>query len=75
MYYIKVDWNSKFQNAVTSRIVGVERTGWFPYKVSTSSLFSETFSCLPKPTRVSLEVKIVRSGDTSLVSKWFSPLD
>ena len=54
---------SKFQNAVTSRIVGVERTGWSPYKVSASSLFSETFSYLPKPTRVSLEVKIVRSGD------------
>ena len=53
----------EFQIAVASRILEVERTVWFQCKVSASSLFSETFSYLHKPTRVSLEVKIVRSGD------------
>ena len=51
-----------FQNAVTSRIIGVERTVWFQCKVSASTLFPESFSYLLKPTRLSLEVKLVCSG-------------
>ena len=47
----------KFQNAVASRIIEVERTVWFQCKVSASTSFSESFSCLAKPTRLSLEAK------------------
>ena len=53
----------KFQIAVASRILEVERTVWFQCKVSASTSFSEAFSYLPKPTRLSLEVKVLRNGD------------
>ena len=52
-----------FQNAVTSRILGVERTVWFQCKVSASTLFPEPFSYFPKPIRLSSEVKFVPSVD------------
>ena len=54
--------NAKFQTAVSSRIIGVERTVWFQCKVIASTLLSETSSYLPNPTRVSLEVEFVSVG-------------
>ena len=57
---------TNIQNAVASRIIGVERTVWFQCKVSASTLFPESFSYLPKPTRLSLEVKVVRTGTEPL---------
>ena len=53
----------KFQIAVTARIIGIECTVWFQCKLSVSTSFSEAFSYLPKPTRLSLEVKVRRNGD------------
>ena len=47
---------------VSPRIIGVERTVWFQYKVSASTLFSEASSYLPKPSCLCLEVEVVSVG-------------